>query len=58
MNNLLVRAIDVLNDKVPLVKREQRFRQLFRADFDGPGIARFVLGRHWGKPVPRNSSNS
>src|SRR5215831_5899291 len=29
---------------------EQRFvpfRQLFRADFDVPGIARFVLGRYW-----------
>jgi phospholipid transport system substrate-binding protein len=47
MTDLLNRAIDVLNDKLPLADREQRFRQLFEADFDGPGIACFVLGLYW-----------
>ena len=28
-------------------QRFVRFRQLFRADFDIPGIARFVLGPYW-----------
>src|SRR5215467_2418839 len=28
-------------------QRFVRFRQLFRADFDVPGIARFVLGPYW-----------
>jgi phospholipid transport system substrate-binding protein len=27
--------------------KQARFRELFRADFDCPGIARFVLGRYW-----------
>jgi phospholipid transport system substrate-binding protein len=47
MNQLLSRAIDVLNGKAPLAERREQFRQLFHADFDGPGIARFVLGRYW-----------
>ena len=28
-------------------QRFVRFRQIFRADFDVPGIARFVLGPYW-----------
>jgi phospholipid transport system substrate-binding protein len=47
MNQLLNHAIEVLNDKASLAERRARFRQLFHADFDGPGIARFVLGRYW-----------
>jgi phospholipid transport system substrate-binding protein len=47
MNQLLNHAIDVLNSKASLAERRERFRQIFHADFDGPGIARFVLGRYW-----------
>ena len=47
MNELWNRAIEVLSKKAPLTERLTRFRQLFQADFDGPGIARFVLGRYW-----------
>jgi phospholipid transport system substrate-binding protein len=47
MNELWTRAVEVLSKKVPVSERLARFRQLFHADFDGPGIARFVLGRYW-----------
>ena len=47
MNELWTRAVEVLSKKVPVSERLTRFRQLFHADFDGPGIARFVLGRYW-----------
>ena len=47
MNELWGRAVEVLSKKAPLTERLARFRQLFHADFDGPGIARFVLGRYW-----------
>ena len=47
MNELWNRAVEVLSKKAPLEERLARFRQLFHADFDGPGIARFVLGRYW-----------
>jgi len=47
MNELWNRAVEVLSKKAPLTERLARFRQLFHADFDGPGIARFVLGRYW-----------
>src|SRR5262245_28400352 len=47
MNQLWGRALEVLNNKVDPAVRQARFRQLFREDFDGPGIARFVLGRYW-----------
>jgi phospholipid transport system substrate-binding protein len=47
MNELWTRAVEVLSKKVPVTERLARFRQLFHADFDGPGIARFVLGRYW-----------
>jgi len=46
MNELWNRAVEVLSKKAPLEERLTRFRQLFHADFDGPGIARFVLGRY------------
>ncbi len=47
MNQLWTRAVDVLSDKVPPAERQARFRELFQTSFDGPGIARFVLGRYW-----------
>jgi phospholipid transport system substrate-binding protein len=47
MNELWNRAVEVLAKKIPPAERLARFRQLFRADFDGEAIARFVLGRYW-----------
>jgi phospholipid transport system substrate-binding protein len=47
MNQLWTQANEVLSDKVPLAERQARFRALFQSSFDGPGIARFVLGRYW-----------
>src|SRR5215468_12029508 len=47
MNELWGQAVEVLSKKVPRAERLARFRQLYLADFDGPGIARFVLGRYW-----------
>ncbi len=47
MNQLWDRALGVLNNKGDPAVRQERFRELFHADFDGPGIARFVLGRYW-----------
>ena len=47
MNRLWDRAVEVLNRKADPAVREARFRELFRQDFDAPGIARFVLGRYW-----------
>jgi phospholipid transport system substrate-binding protein len=47
MNELWNRTVPVLAKKVPPAERLARFRQLFQADFDGPAIARFVLGRYW-----------
>ena len=47
MNQLWDRAVEVLNKKADPALRQERFRQLFHADFDCPGIARFVLGRYW-----------
>jgi phospholipid transport system substrate-binding protein len=47
MNQLWERAVEVLNNRTDVAVRQERFRQLFRADFDSRGIARFVLGRYW-----------
>ena len=47
MNQLWDRAVEVLNKKSDPALRQERFRQLFHADFDSAGIARFVLGRYW-----------
>jgi phospholipid transport system substrate-binding protein len=52
MNELLSRAIALLNSKAPLSERRERVRRLFHADFDAPGIARFVLGRYWRQASP------
>ena len=47
MNELSGRTVEGLGKNVPRMERLARFRQLFQADFDVPGIARFVLGRYW-----------
>jgi phospholipid transport system substrate-binding protein len=47
MNQLWSRAVELLNNKTDPTIRQARFRQLFHDDFDGVGIARFVLGRYW-----------
>ena len=47
MNHLWDRAAELLNNKTDPAIRQARFRQLFHEDFDGAGIARFVLGRYW-----------
>jgi phospholipid transport system substrate-binding protein len=45
-------ALKVLGKNVAPGQRVARFRQLFREDFDVPGIARFVLGRYWRLATP------
>ena len=47
MNQIWNRAAELLNNKTDPAIRQARFRQLFHEDFDGDGIARFVLGRYW-----------
>ena len=43
MNQLWDRAVVLLNNKTDAAIRTARFRELFRTDFDCPGIARFVF---------------
>jgi len=52
INQLGVQAIQVLGPDVTMARRVQRFRELFSADFDLPGIARFTLGRYWRTTTP------
>ena len=47
MSEMWKRVVEILGKKAPQTERLARFRELFQADFDGPGIARFVLGRYW-----------
>ena len=47
MNQVWNRAIELLNNKTDPAIRQARFRRLFHDQFDGAGIARFVLGRYW-----------
>ena len=47
INNLGNRALEVLGKNATPAQRVARFHDLFREDFDVPGIARFVLGRYW-----------
>jgi phospholipid transport system substrate-binding protein len=47
INNLGNRALEVLGKNTTPAQRVARFHELFREDFDVPGIARFVLGRYW-----------
>jgi phospholipid transport system substrate-binding protein len=52
INQLGVQAIQVLGPSVSPGARVQRFRELFGAYFDIPGIAQFVLGRYWRVATP------
>jgi phospholipid transport system substrate-binding protein len=38
--------VDILNANIPNAEKQQRFRTLFKQDFDIPAIGRFVLGRY------------
>jgi len=50
-------AIQVLGPSVPEVQRQARFRELFRDDFDIPGIGQFVLGRYWRTATPKEQQD-
>lgn len=53
ITNLGNRALEVLGNKnTTPAQRVARFQELFREDFDVPGIARFVLGRYWKTATP------
>ena len=52
INNLGNRALEVLGKNATPEQRAARFQELFREDFDVPGIARFVLGRYWKTATP------
>ena len=53
MSEMWNRAVEILSKKLPQTERLARFRELFETDFDGPGIARFVLGRYWRSASPQ-----
>src|SRR5215472_2471906 len=55
INNLGNRALEVLGKSATPAQRVARFQELFREDFDVPGIARFVLGRYW-RIISRSST--
>jgi phospholipid transport system substrate-binding protein len=50
-------AIQVLGPGVPVAQRQARFRELFRDDFDLPGIGQFVLGRYWRVATPQEQQD-
>jgi phospholipid transport system substrate-binding protein len=52
INQLGGQAIQALGPSVSPAARVQRFRELFGAYFDIPGISRFVLGRYWRNTTP------
>jgi phospholipid transport system substrate-binding protein len=52
ITNLGNRALEVLGKSATPAQRVARFHELFRQDFDVPGIARFVLGRYWKTATP------
>jgi phospholipid transport system substrate-binding protein len=52
INNLANRVLEVLGKSPTPAQKLARFQELFRADFDVPGIARFVLGRYWKTATP------
>ena len=52
INHLGNRALEVLGKNATPAQRAARFQELFREDFDVPGIARFVLGRYWKTATP------
>ena len=52
INHLGNRALEVLSKNATPAQKVARFQELFREDFDVPGIARFVLGRYWKTATP------
>ena len=40
-----------------MVITRARFAELFHDDFDGPGIARFVVGRYWRTASPKEQQD-
>src|SRR6201998_1797559 len=56
INNLGNRALEVLGKNTTPEQRVVRFHDLFREDFDVPGIARFVLGRYWKTATPEQQA--
>ena len=52
INQLGNRALEILGKNATPAQRAARFQELFREDFDVPGIARFVLGRYWKTATP------
>jgi phospholipid transport system substrate-binding protein len=52
INHLGNRALEILGKNATPAQRAARFQELFREDFDVPGIARFVLGRYWKTATP------
>ena len=52
IQNLGTQGIQSLGPSVPAAQRTARFRQLFDADFDVQGIARFVMGPHGRSMTP------
>src|SRR6266581_370593 len=52
VSRLGTEAIQVLGPSVSPAQRLARFRELFRNDFDVPGIGQFVLGRYWRIATP------
>lgn len=47
ISGLANEALRDLNDKLPELEIEKRFRALLDKNFDMPRISRFVLGRYW-----------
>ena len=56
INNLGNRALEVLGKNATPAQRVARFHELFREDFDVPGLARFVLGRYWKTATPEEQT--
>src|SRR6266481_6834074 len=56
ITNLGNRALEVLGKNATPAQRVARFHELFREDFDVPGIARFVLGRYWKEATPEQQA--
>jgi phospholipid transport system substrate-binding protein len=57
VSTLGTEAIQVLGPSVSAAQRLARFRELFRNDFDVPGIGRFVLGRYWATATPQEQQD-
>src|SRR5882672_10123893 len=56
ISNLGNRALEILGKTATPAQRVARFQELFREDFDVPGIARFVLGRYWKTATPEQQA--